>query len=137
VKTRLDRLVRLRESAEEDALAATGRARRRVADAEERLAARRAAASADGRRAEDAVLWALDDGARRRAIQAVRAAEAEVAKLAKEAAAAQAALEAAHRDTEVARRAADRKRAELLAEAAKKERKAADEVAAQRFGRGS
>jgi flagellar export protein FliJ len=135
VKTRLDRLVRLRESAEEDALAAVGRARQRVAEAEERLLARRAAAAADGRRAEDVALWALDDGARRRAIQAVRAAEADVAKVAKDAVAAQAALEEAHRKTEVARRAAERKRAELKAEAARKERRTADEVAAMRFGR--
>ena len=136
VKTRLDRVVGLREQQEEETLAALGRAQRAEVDAGERLAEARERASADERRAGDAVLWALDDGARRRALQAVRFAEAAVEEALRAVAAAKARWTTAHQETEAARRGAERKRAEFRADEARKERKDADEVASQRHGRG-
>jgi hypothetical protein len=134
-KTRLDRVVGLRETTEEQALAALGKRQRETAAARELLAARRAAADADLRRAEDAVLWELDDGARRRALLAVRDAEAALARAEAAEAAARAAFQAAHQATEAARRGADRRRAELVAEEHRRERRRADEVAVLRHGR--
>jgi flagellar biosynthesis chaperone FliJ len=134
-RTRLDRLVELRELQEQEALGALGRAQRDVAAARERLAARIDAAARDGRRPEDAALWALDDGARRRALQAVRAAEAEVGAALRVEEDARAAWTAAHNDTEAARRSAERKRAEARLDGERKERRAADEVASLRHGR--
>jgi flagellar export protein FliJ len=133
--TRLDRLVELRELQEEEALAALGRAQRDVVAARDRLAARIDAAARDARRPEDAALWALDDGARRRALQAVRAAEGEVAAAMKKEAAARAAWTEAHADTEAARRSAERKRAEARRDGERKERRATDELASLRHGR--
>jgi hypothetical protein len=99
------------------------------------LARCRAAAEADARRPEDAVLWALDDGARRRLLLAVRNAELALAAAERSEAAARAAFQAARQATEAVRRGADRKRSELVAEQDRRERRAADEIAALRHGR--
>jgi flagellar biosynthesis chaperone FliJ len=135
-KTRLDRLVGLRETTEEQALAALGTRQRETVVARERLATCRDAAQADARRSEDAVLWALDDGARRRVLLALRNAEGALVAAERAEAAARAAFQAAHQATEAARRGADRRRAELVAEEDRRERRGADEVAALRHGRG-
>ena len=113
----------LREGTEERALAG------------ERHQALRAAAAADARREGDVSLWVLDEGARRRALQAVRSAEAELLAAEQAQERARVAWSDAHQDTEAARRGADRKRAEQRVDEDRRERRDADEVAARRHGR--
>jgi flagellar biosynthesis chaperone FliJ len=135
-KTRLDRVVSLRETAEDQALAALGARQRETAAARERVADCRAAALADARRAEDAVLWALDDGSRKRLLLALKNAEAALAAAERVEELARAEFQARHQATEAVRRGADRKRSELVAEEDRRERRGADEVAALRHARG-
>jgi len=134
-RTRLDRLVDLRERGEEDALAALGKAQVQLRAARERLAAAEAAARADGRARGSAAHFELEEAARRRLLQDVRAAAEAVAAAEKQEAAAADAYRAARQGAEAMRRAAERKRGELVAEAHRKERRAVDEVATLRFNR--
>jgi flagellar export protein FliJ len=134
-RTRLDRLVSLRERGEEEALAALGKAQAQLRDARERLAEAEAAARADGRARGSAAHFELEDAARRRLLQDVRAAAEAAAAAEKQEAAAAHAYRAARREAEAMRRAAERKRGELVAEAGRKERRAVDEIATLRFNR--
>jgi len=134
-RTRLDRLVKLRERGEEEALASLGKAQVELRAARERLEAAERAARADGRARGSAAHFELEEAARRRLLQAVRSAAEAVAAAEKQEAAAADAYRAARQEAEAMRRAAERKRGELLAEADRRERRSTDEIATLRFNR--
>ena len=134
-RTRLDRLVWIRERREETALVALAGAEQRLVAARMELGRRAALAGCDARRVGDAALWELDDAAHRRALQAVKVAEGQVAAAASAREAARESWSTAHQGAEVVVRIAERKRAELRADAERRERRAADEVAVLRFAR--
>jgi flagellar export protein FliJ len=132
-RTRLDRLVQLRDRQETEALAGMARARAGLAAARDQLATAVHAARVDSRAAGHAALWELDDAARRRALQTVRAARGNVERAAAHHDAAHGSYLSARQDAEVMRRAAERKRQVLQHEAARRERRAQDEIATLRF----
>ncbi|ABC81127.1 flagellar FliJ family protein [Anaeromyxobacter dehalogenans] len=134
-RTRLDRLVKVRERSEGRAREELARARGGVARAADRLEATRAGARADGRGAGAAGLWAVEEIAHARALRSVDAAEAEVAQALRRERVAQAGLAAARNEAEAARRARERKLAEQRAEDDRKERRALDELATLAFNR--
>lgn len=110
-------------------------AERRLDSARTELCRRAAAAGTDSRRSGDAALWALDDAAHRRALQAVKVAEGQVEVAASAREAARQSWSAAHQGTEVAMRIAERKRVELRADAERRDRRSADELNCSRFHR--
>lgn len=134
-RTRLDRLVWIRERREETALVELAGAEQRLDSARTELGRRVAAAGTDSRCSGDAALWALDDAAHRRALQAVKLAEGQVQSAATAREVARQGWSAAHQGTEVATRIAERKRAEVRADAERRDRRNADEVAVLRFAR--
>lgn len=133
LRTRLDKVVQLRERAEDHALAHLAQARATVDRARDRLARAVEATRADGRAAGPVELWQLDELTHRRALQAVRAAESEVLKASQGEAAARSSFHAARRDREVVQKAQERRRAEILVELDRRERRATDELATLRF----
>jgi flagellar export protein FliJ len=134
-RTRLDRLVWIRERREESALVQLAGAEQRLVSARAELGRKTAVAGHDARSSGDAALWDLDDAARRRALQAVKVAEKQVAAAANACDAARATWTSAHQGTEVATRICERKRAELRADLERRDRRDADEVAVLRFAR--
>lgn len=134
-RTRLDRLVWIRERREESALTHLAGAEQRLVSARAELGRRAAVAGADARSSGNAALWDLDDVARRRALQAVKVAEGQVAAAASVRDAARQTWSSAHQGTEVATRICERKRSEIRADAARRDRREADEVAVLRFCR--
>ncbi len=132
-RTRLDRLVQLREREEDDAAVDLARAQHTLHQAHERLEQAVEAARADGRAPGRAALWELEENAHRRALQLVRAAEGEVTTAAVKREDASSSYREARQDAETVRRVADRKRAEILLEMGRRERRTLDEVATQRF----
>jgi flagellar export protein FliJ len=132
-KTRLDKLVMLREKEEGDALAHLGRARAQVQAARDRLERAVCAAQTDGRGHGRAALWQLEEAAHRRALQSLRAAQGEVSAAVERQESASSGYREARQDAETMRRAAGRMRAELKSHEARRERRAADEVATLRF----
>jgi hypothetical protein len=128
--------VELRERAEDGALSRFARARAIAQDARERHTRAVEAAREDSRRAGPVELWQLDELTHRRALQVARAAENEVLKAAQGEAAARDGYVAAHQDKEVVQRAQERKRAEILSEMGRLERRDADELATLRFNFG-
>jgi len=133
VRTRLDKLVKIRERGEDQALEGLARAQAQLRAAEDRLAQAHHAARADRRARGDAALWELAEAAHRRVLQRVRAAQGEVSSAAQGRVAATGQYLAAHQGAEVVRRVAGRKRAELSAEASGRERRGLDEMATLRF----
>lgn len=134
-RTRLDKLVQLREREEDDAAVGLARAQHTLHAARERLERAVEASRADGRAPGDAALWELEEAAHRRALQRVRVAEGEVSSAAVRREDASLTYREARQDAETVRRVADRKRAELLAELSRRERRHLDEVATLRFNR--
>jgi flagellar export protein FliJ len=132
-RTRLDRVVELRERAEDDALSRFARARAIAQEARERHARAAEAARADARRAGLVELWQLEELTHRRALQVARAAENEMLKAAQGEAAAREGYAAARQEKEIVQRAQERKRAEILLEMGRRERRDADEMATLRF----
>ncbi len=135
-KTRLDKVVQVRERTEDDALLGLARARVSVDRARERLARAVAVTQQDERAAGPAELWLVDDLARRRALQTVRVARTEVQQAVGVESGAKEGWTAAHRDTEVVRRAQERRRAEILVESERHDRRQLDELATLRFNAG-
>lgn len=133
--TRLDRLVWIRERREETTLVVLAGAEQRLVAARAELLRRAAVAANDPRCCGDAALWDLDDAARRRALQAVKVAEGQVVAASGACDTARRTWSLAHQDTEAATRIAERRRSELRADAERRERRAADEVAVLRFAR--
>ncbi len=132
-RTRLDKVVQLREKEEGDALAHLARAQAQVQAARNRLERAVSAAQTDGRAPGRAALWQLEEAAHRRALLVVRAARGEVSAAVERQDSASSGYREARQDAEAVRRAADRKRAELVSREARRERRAADEVATLRF----
>lgn len=134
-KTRLDRLVQLRERTEDGALSNLARARQALGRAQDRLAGAVAAARSDHRTAADSAFWAIEEAANGRALQVVRAARHDVSRAAAGEAAARQGYAEARRSAESARRVADRKRAEVLKGQAKAETRRLDELGNLAFHR--
>ena len=112
-KTRLDRLVQVRERGEDAALENLARAQSSLGRATERLAGLRQEARSDGRGRGAAQLWILEEAAHVRALHDVRNAEREVASAMKKEQQARVGYTAAHRDAEAARRVQEKKRTEI------------------------
>lgn len=132
-KTRLDKLVQVRERGEDAALENLARAQSLLGRATERLAGKRQEARSDGRGRGTADLWMLEEAAHVRALQDVRTAEKEVTTALKKEALARVGYSAAHKDAEVARRVQEKKRTEIKDEREKREQKSFDELATMRF----
>lgn len=132
-KTRLDRLVQVRERGEDAALENLARAQSSLGRATERLAGLRQEARSDGRGRGAAQLWILEEAAHVRALHDVRNAEREVAAALKKEQQARVGYTAAHRDAEAARRVQEKKRTEIKDEREKREQKSLDELATMRF----
>jgi flagellar export protein FliJ len=133
VRTRLDKLVRIREREEDEALADLARAQSKLRAAHEKLASAVEAARADRRAPGDAALWDLEEAAHRRALQVVRHVQGEVAQATKGQNSAQGEYLSARQDAETVRRVAERKRGEIVQELDRKERRSVDEIATLRF----
>jgi flagellar export protein FliJ len=133
VKTRLDRLVQIKERGEESALENLALARSSLGRAAERLAGLRQDARSDGRGRGAAELWVVEECAHVRTLQALRVAERELAAAVGKEQAARAGYTSAHRKAEVVRRAQGKKRAELAEGRERREQKALDEAATLRF----
>ncbi|BDG08003.1 flagellar export protein FliJ [Anaeromyxobacter paludicola] len=133
-KTRLDKLVKLRDRSEETALAHLARAQASLSRARENLEGALTRARSDERSAGQAALWMLVEAAHTRDLHGVRIAEQAVASAADGEARARASYGDARQQAEVVRRIADRKRAELVKEEERRERKVLDELATIRFG---
>jgi len=132
-KTRLDRLVQVRERGEDAALENLARAQVSLGRATERLAGLRQEARTDGRGRGTAELWVVEEAAHVRALHQVRSAEREVATAIRSEQTARTGFTAAQRDAEVARRAREKRRAEIRQERDRRESKALDELATLRF----
>jgi flagellar protein FliJ len=132
-KTRLDRLVNVRERSEENALVDLGQAQTGRDLAARRLAGLRQQARADERGPGMAQLWVLEEFAHLQALRQVQRAETDLASALRREQSARIGYTSAHKNAEVARRAQDKKRVELSAEQDRRERKALDEMATLRF----
>lgn len=132
-KTRLDKLVQVRERGEDAALENLARAQSSLGRATERLTGLRQEARSDGRGRGAAELWVVEEAAHVRALQDVRLAEREVASALKKEQQARVGYSTAHREAEVARRVQEKKRAEIRDERERREQKALDELATLRF----
>jgi flagellar protein FliJ len=135
-KTRLDRLVQLRERGEDTALENLAHARSSLGRAAERLAGLRQDARSDGRRRGAAELWVVEESAHVRALHAVRAAERDLALAVKREQAARSGYTSAHRTAEVVRRAQGKKRAEISEERERRDQRELDEAATLLFNSG-
>ncbi len=132
-KTRLDRLVNVRERSEESALQTLARARGAREQVAQRLAGLRARARVDARGPGAAELWVLEEFAHLQTLRQVQRAEGDLADAVRKEQFATQGYSAAHRSAEVVRRAQEKKRAELVADVDRRERKAFDELATLRF----
>ena len=132
-RTRLDRVVEVRERAEDAALTAFAEARAASERARLRLAQAVAATRADARAAGPVELWQADELARRRALQAVRTAEHEVSQAVAGEAAALGGYTEARQARRVVSRVQEKRQGEILAELDQKERRGLDELATLRF----
>ena len=132
-KTRLDRLVNVRERSEETALQDLARAQNTRDTAARRLAGLRIQAQSDDRAPGAAELWVLEEYAHLQTLRRVQRAESDLAAAQRKEQQARSGYTAAHRNAEVVRRAQEKKRAELDAERERRERKALDELATHRF----
>jgi hypothetical protein len=122
-----------RERREETALASLARARAESDRARATVSRASDAAQVDARAPGRVELWVLDDDEHRRAVEALREAEGD-ARLASSAEdAARTRYAAARRDALAVRRVQERRVAEALAHARRRERRELDEVAALRF----
>jgi len=135
-KTRLDRLVQVRERGEDAALENLARAQASLGIATERLAGLRQAARTDGRGRGSAELWVVEEAAHVRTLHQVRTAEREVATAIRGEHTARAGYGVARRDAEVARRVQEKKRTEIVKEYERRESRALDELATMRFNAG-
>jgi flagellar biosynthesis chaperone FliJ len=132
-KTRLDKLVQVRERGEDVALENLAHAQSSLLRANERLAGVRQEARSDARRRDSSELWIVEEAAHVRALHDVRSAERDLAQAMTGEQQARAGYSSAHRQAEVARRAQEKKRTELKTERERREQKAQDEVATLRF----
>jgi flagellar protein FliJ len=132
-KTRLDKVVQLRDRVEDDALVSLARARASHDQAREALDGAVRASRADRRAAGPVELWLVDEHSHRRAVQAVRAAEGALMEASRGELTARDGWLAARQEADAMRRARERRVVELLGEASRRERRDADEMATLRF----
>lgn len=132
-KTRLDRLVNVRERSEESALLDLAQAQNGRDLAARRLAGKRQQAQADERGPGMAQLWVLEEYAHLQALRQVQRAETDLVMALRKEQSARIGYTSAHKNAEVARRAQDKKRVEISAEQDRRERLALDELATLRF----
>jgi len=132
-RTRLDKVVQVRERTEDGALSELARARTTTELARRRLVRAREVARADGRAKGPVELWQLDDLVRRKALQGVRAAEQELKQATAGEAAARDDYAQARKAREVVGRVQERRRAEILTDLEKKDQRSTDEVATRAF----
>ena len=132
-KTRLDRLVNVRERSEESALETLARAQSARDLVARQLAGLKEQARSDERGPGAVELWVLEEFAHLQKLRQVQRAESDMAAALRKLQSARAGYSAAHKNAEVARRAQGKKRAEILADGERRERKALDELATQRF----
>ena len=132
-RTRIDKVVWLRERAARAALKALARARAEADRAGEQASEAARAASADDRAAGPVELWQLDDAAHGRALQALRAATAQVDQAKAREASALGGYATAHGRVEAVRRVQERRRSEVAGELRRRERRDVDEIATLRF----
>jgi len=135
-KTRLDRLVQLRERSEDRALSNLARAREILGRAQQSLSRAVAAASADNRAEADAAQWAVEEAAHARALQTVHRERGQVTQAAAGEAVAREGYVSARQQAESARRVAERKRADILRGLAKADARRLDEIGTMAFNRG-
>jgi flagellar biosynthesis chaperone FliJ len=133
-RTRLDRIVQLKERTEDHALENLARAQSSLGRAAARLAGLRQEARSDGRgMAMPADMLVFEEHAHVRALQALRTAERELAGAMRKEQIARAGYVAAFRSAEALRRAQEKKRAEIEDEWERRDRRAEDELATLRF----
>jgi flagellar export protein FliJ len=132
-KTRLDRLVNVRERSEESALLDLAHAQSSRDLAASRLAGLRQQARSDERGKGMAQLWVLEEYAHLQALRQVQRAETDLVSALRKEQTARSGYTSAHKNAEVARRAQDKKRTEIDAEQGRRERMALDEMATLRF----
>jgi flagellar biosynthesis chaperone FliJ len=125
--------VNFRERSEQSAMQGLARAQSSRDLAARTLAGLRTQAREDDREKGTAELWVLEEVVHLRALRQVARAETDLAAAQRKEQSARAGFTAAHRKAEVARKVQDKKRAELVAEHEKRERKAIDELATLRF----
>ncbi|HVP68870.1 MAG TPA: hypothetical protein VMT17_16585 [Anaeromyxobacteraceae bacterium] len=135
LKTRLDKLVQVRERSEDRALSNLAKAREVLGRAQESLSRAAALASADHRATSHAAHWEVEEAAHVRALQVLRAARTDVTQAAAGEALARAGYVEARKAAESARRVADRKRAEMLRGLAKADARRLDEIGTLAFNR--
>jgi hypothetical protein len=136
LKTRVDKLVWLRERTEDGALASLARARVDLDRAHEQVTLAAEATRRDTRSAGPVELWLIDDAGHRRALQRLRAAEASAEQAVKVEAAALDGYTSARQDAHSVRRVQERRRADLLLGLGRRERREFDEIATLRFNAG-
>jgi len=134
LRNRLDRLVTLRENAEDKALETLAQREAQVRQAAEVAERAWAKARADHRFAGDASQWTVVELARERAAHHAKLAQQELDRRKAVADQARQAHHAAHQQTEVVRRVADTRREQQRVEEARREQKAQDELSALMFG---
>lgn len=132
-RTRLDKLVTVRERTEDRALENLAHAQSSLGRVAERLAGLRREATSDTRAPGRAELWIVEEVAHVRTLQAVRTVERELAQAVKKEQQARAGYATAHKSAEVARRIQEKKRGEIREEREKWEVRSLDELATQRF----
>ncbi len=132
-KTRLDRLVNVRERSEESALLDLAHAQSGRDLAVSRLAGLREQARSDERVGGMAQLWVLEEFAHLQALRQVQRAETDLVAALRKEQSARVGYTSAHKNAEVVRRAQDKKRVEITSDQDRRERKALDEMATLRF----
>lgn len=132
-RTRMDKVVWIRERTETAALKDLARARAESDRADHRVTEATQAARSDQRAAGPAELWQVDDAAHVRALVALRVARAEAERAQEQEASARDSYTAARQRVRTVRRVQERRRAEIAGEDRKRERRDLDEIATLRF----
>lgn len=135
MKTRLDPVVKFRETREQKALEGLAKATDAAHQARLHLVAAKERALADGRGMGAAAEWAMIEVARERALVDVRKAEAAVTKSVAAVDTARSAWSSEHRQTEVVRRVANTRREEARVAEARRDARDLDEIGAMMFWR--
>lgn len=135
VRTRLDSVVKVKETIEDRAGQALARAETIVTDARAKADDARRLASQDFRVRADVSAWEVTELAHHRAVAEARKAQRELEVAQRSAAQARDQYVSAHKAAEVVRRVADHRREEVARELNRAEDKALDEAAALLFVR--
>ncbi len=129
----MDKVVWLRERAEDGALETLARARAEVDRAREQVDRALEDAERDRRRAGPVELWVIDDDGHRRAVQTLHAAQRQARHAEQAELVARDGYTAARQETLAVRRVQEKRRAEQLDEVRRRDRRALDELATIRF----